>query len=141
MTIMHVFSVADYNKWRPRETQLRYHMGVPWDEAYDLYLDPTALDALFALATAAAKVAGAAGSESRLRGRVFDVLRCTRESTPEGAYERRDYGPLAVVTSSAVLHRIELEGLLDSWTREDWEAAKELGNKLHALTLKAGDKI
>lgn len=142
MTIMHVFSLADSRHWHPRDTQLREHTAIPWDEAYDLYLDPTALDALFALATAAAKAAGAAGAESRLKGRVFDVLRAVKNcDVTTHTMARRDFGPLAVVTSSAVLHRIELEVLLDSWGENDWHEARQLGRKLVTLTHRAGDKI
>jgi DNA-binding transcriptional regulator YbjK len=141
VSIVHVFTLAADGHYTPGTTQLRYHQCVPWDEAYELYLDPKSLDALLALAVAALK----ASSSQRLRGRVFDVLRTVREAQPitpaTSSVRNKDNGPYAVVTTSATVHRIELEELLATWSDIDWMHAKAFGHKLTTLMRQAGDRI
>jgi hypothetical protein len=141
VSIVHVFTLAADGHYTPGTTQLRFHQCVPWDEAYNLYLDPKSLDALLALAIAALK----SSSSQRLRGRVFDLLRVVRESDPitppTSSIRNRDRGPYAVVTPSAVVHRIELEELLATWSDIDWMHAKAFGHKLHSLMQGVRGKI
>lgn len=129
MSILHVFVLADLHTWEGPRGQLRSHVAIPWDEAYDLYLDQSHLDALVKLARAAA-----GGDGIKLRGRVFDVLDAIQAAEIPHEYQRRDGGPYAIVTSSAVLHRIELERHLDQLTHKEWQDARAFAARIAKLT-------
>lgn len=131
MTIMHLFSIADGNHHTPN-FQFRDHHNIPWDEAFDYYLNPGNLKALIKLARAAQ-----GGDESSgLKGRVFDVLRAVSITTPSSSYQARDSGPYAIVTDSSVWTRIELEAYLLRLTEQEWDAAKNFGLHLRSLLQK-----
>jgi hypothetical protein len=125
---MHVFVLADLHTWDGPRGQLRSHEAIPWDEAYELYLDQSHLDALITLARAAA------GNGERLRGRVFDAMRAIKAAEIPNEYQSRDGGPYVVVTPSAVLHRIELEQYLDQLTTKQWKEARDLARRMSKLT-------
>lgn len=129
MSVMHIFSIAEENhRAFNRDTQFRCHVNIPWDEAYELYFDPEKLAALVRLARAAQ------GDDGRgLRGRVFDVMRETIAAVPVGHMSRRDHGPYALVTSSAVWTRIELEQHLLEMTAGEWTKAYETGQLILRL--------
>ena len=131
MTIMHVFTIADGNHHSPNFQFREYH-NIPWDEAFDYYLNQQTLKALIKLARAAQ-----GGSEDAgLKGRVFDVLRAVSIATPSSRYQGRDTGPYAIVTDSSVWTRLELEAYVLRLTDEEWEDALDFGLRLHDLLKK-----
>ena len=129
MSIMHIFSIAEgTHAGFHRSTQFRSHTGIPWDEAYELYLDPDRLMALVSLARSAQ------GDDSvGLRGRVFDVMREVLATLPVGSMARRDHGPYALVTPSSVWTRIELEQYLLELSAAEWTRAYQTGQLLVRL--------
>lgn len=126
MTIMHVFSIAEGGPNTPG-AQFREHHSIPWDEAYEYYLDLDRLQALVKLARAAQ------GGTEGLKGRVFDVLRCVSNAQPQGDFARRDHGPYALVTDSSVWTRIELENHMGSLTAQEWQRAYDTGQLILRL--------
>jgi hypothetical protein len=128
VSIMHVFSMADTaNPWDPG-AQFRSHHNIPWDEAYELYFDLEKLRALVLLARVAQD-----GAPDGLKGRVFDVMRAAISCEPQKGYERRDRGPYAMVTSSAIWTRIEFVDHLRDITLGDWQKAHETGQMILKL--------
>lgn len=129
MTIMHLFTIAESrNHGFNRDSQFRAHANIPWDEAYELYLDPGQLAALIKLARAAQ-----GDAYHGLRGRVFDVMRETLAMAPVPPYVGRDRGPYALVTPSSVWHRLELERYLQLLTIQEWQTAHDRGNLILSL--------
>lgn len=129
MSVMHIFSIAEGDaRSFDRNTQFRCHVNIPWDEAYELYFDPEKLAALVKLARAAQ-----GASYEGLRGRVFDVMRETLAAVPDDTMKRRDHGPYAMVTSSAVWTRLELEQHLLELTAGEWTKAYETGQLILKL--------
>lgn len=129
MSVMHIFSIAeDGHRSFDKHSQFRCHANIPWDEAYELYLDPPQMAALVKLARAAQ------GNKSQgLQGRVFDVMRETLASVPAGNMAGRDHGPYALVTSTSVWTRIELEQHLLSLTPAEWTKAHAMGQLILQL--------
>jgi hypothetical protein len=128
VSIMHVFSMADANNpWDPG-AQFRSHHNIPWDEAYELYFDADKLHALVVLARAAQD-----GAPTGLKGRVFDVMRAAISCAPQPGYERRDRGPYAMATPSAIWTRIEFVDYLRDITLGDWQKAHDTGQMILKL--------
>jgi hypothetical protein len=129
---MHVFSMAESSHLGDTQAQFRSHICIPWDEAYELYMDQELLKTLVILAREAQ-----GGAPHGLSGRVFDALRAVHSCTPTPEYARRDSGPFVAVTSTAIWTRVEFEEHIKRMTPEDWVKALETGK----LMLKLANSI
>lgn len=134
MSVLHVFTVMYAMPWVKDDSQFRFHVAIPWDDVYEMYINqPETLPAMFALATAAAP----GTSPAHLTGRIFDALRAIRDGVPAhrfGSVGNNDQGPYVLATTSAVFTRPELERYLEFLSPDEWAKAHAMGQRLAKMT-------